>query len=180
MYGYLKIEAGRLGCLLVGIQNDQVIFAHLVRRPEDMEGILAMERARYPGICAVRTSHPVASLLRAYLDGEPVDPVDIPVRWTRGTEFQQRVWKTLRRVRRGNLVTYGELANLAGSSKAARAVGSAMARNPLVLVVPCHRVVAYGGNIGGFSAGLDAKRYWLRLEGVDGCRLKGRIHDHSG
>jgi len=180
VYGYLEIDADPLGRLLVGIENDHVVFAQLVRRPEDMNGILERERAAYPGIRAAGNGHPVASLLRAYLAGEPVDPVDVPVHWTQGTEFQQRVWRTLRAVRRGSLVTYGKLADLAGSPRAARAVGSAMARNPLVLVVPCHRVVASGGELGGFSAGLDAKRYWLRLEGVDRGRLNGRIHDHSG
>ncbi|MDY0296881.1 MAG: methylated-DNA--[protein]-cysteine S-methyltransferase [Acidobacteriota bacterium] len=172
MYSHIEIDAAPMGRLLVGMQNDLVVFSHLVRRRPDVNAILAREAEGFPGIHALQNDHPLAAQLRRYLDGDPVDPVDVPVLWTRGTDFQQRVWRALRGVRRGNVVTYAQLAALAGAPRAARAVGNAMASNPLVLFVPCHRVVAAGGSLGGFSAGLDTKRHLLRLE--------GRIHDHSG
>jgi methylated-DNA-[protein]-cysteine S-methyltransferase len=84
------------------------------------------------------------------------------------TPFHRRVYEALRRVPAGETVTYGQLAALAGSPRAARAVGQAMAHNPFLLVVPCHRVLGHGGAMGGFSApgGVDTKRRMLELEGA--------------
>lgn len=82
-----------------------------------------------------------------------------------GTEFQKRVWNALREVPYGEVVTYGELARRAGNPSASRAVGGAMSKNPLPIVVPCHRVIASGRKIGGFTGGLSLKQRLLRLEG---------------
>jgi methylated-DNA-[protein]-cysteine S-methyltransferase len=88
--------------------------------------------------------------------------------------FRRTVLETLARdVGWGELVTYGELADLAGRPRAARAVGSAMRDNPLPFVIPCHRVVAAGGRIGGYGGGRNAialKRQLLEREGVTGLR----------
>jgi len=84
---------------------------------------------------------------------------------TGGTRFQRDVWAALRRVPRGRVVTYGELAALAGRPRAARAVGAACGSNPVPLLVPCHRVVAAGPSIGGFGGHLDLKRALLEREG---------------
>ena len=82
--------------------------------------------------------------------------------------FPRKVYETLRRdVGFGETVTYGELAEMAGRPGAARAVGNAMSRNPVPIVVPCHRVVASGGKIGGYGpSGVRTKRFLLALEGV--------------
>lgn len=80
------------------------------------------------------------------------------------TPFQRRVWETLRRVRSGALITYGDLAARAGVPGGARAVGQAMRLNPVPLIVPCHRVVA-SQHAGGFSAGAEWKRFLLEQEG---------------
>lgn len=82
-----------------------------------------------------------------------------------GSAFQQRVWSALSRVPYGRVVTYGALAAAIGQPTACRAVASAVGKNPLLILVPCHRVVAAAG-LGGFSAGLEAKRILLTLEGV--------------
>jgi len=90
------------------------------------------------------------------------------------TAFEQRVYRALLQVEFGRLITYGELAAQAGRPGAARAVGQAMGRNPWPIFVPCHRVVAAGGRVGGFSAGPEWKARLLEHEGwtmVDG-RLK--------
>lgn len=84
----------------------------------------------------------------------------------RGTAFQQHVWRELCRIPPGTTLSYAELAANIGNGKAMRAVGSANGRNPLCIVVPCHRVIAADGSLGGFSAGLDAKRWLLRHEGA--------------
>ena len=88
----------------------------------------------------------------------------------RGSPFQLRCWEVLRKIPPGELIAYGELAELAGSARAARAVGSAMRRNPVPLFVPCHRVVASNGP-GGFGAGLAVKERLLRLEGAKSMSL---------
>ena len=83
-------------------------------------------------------------------------------------DFHRRVLETLlENVGYGETVTYGELAEMAGRPGAARAVGAAMAGNPVPIVVPCHRVVASGGSLGGYGGGLPMKRALLALEGVD-------------
>ena len=79
--------------------------------------------------------------------------------------FEQRVLRSLAAVKFGEVISYGALAARAGSPGGARAVGGAMRRNPLPLVVPCHRVVAADGSLGGFTGGLHIKRELLRLEG---------------
>jgi methylated-DNA-[protein]-cysteine S-methyltransferase len=81
-------------------------------------------------------------------------------------EFQGRVLRQLMRVSFGQLTTYGDLAKRVGKPGAARAVGAAMAKNPLPILVPCHRVVASDGSLGGFSGGLDVKRRLHVHEGV--------------
>jgi O-6-methylguanine DNA methyltransferase len=81
-----------------------------------------------------------------------------------GTPFQRKVWAALRRIGAGETETYGQLAAALGRPKAARAVGSACAANPAPLLIPCHRVVASGGGLGGFSGGLEWKRKLLARE----------------
>jgi len=106
----------------------------------------------------------IALALRAYLDGSrPSLPV-LPFLLTRGTPFQQRVWLALPAIPPGTTATYGEVAARLGLPRGARAVGQAAGRNPLPVVLPCHRVVAKGGP-GGFGAGLAWKEFLLAREG---------------
>jgi methylated-DNA-[protein]-cysteine S-methyltransferase len=88
------------------------------------------------------------------------------------SSFDRRVWKVLSEVRAGRTVTYGELARRAGFPGAARAVGGAMARNPIPIIVPCHRVIGLGGSITGFGLGLWRKRWLLDHEGAWPIRSK--------
>jgi methylated-DNA-[protein]-cysteine S-methyltransferase len=88
---------------------------------------------------------------------------DLPLA-PRGTPFQQAVWAALRTIPYGVTLTYGEQALLVGGASKARAVGSANGRNPLSIVVPCHRVVGASGRLGGFAGGLDAKLWLLEHE----------------
>jgi len=105
-------------------------------------------------------------LVTAYFEGQAVDFSPVPLDLSDVTPFRLRVYEALRAVPRGRVVDYGELASSAGTAGAARAVGQAMAHNPLPLFVPCHRVVAASGRIGGFSApgGPVTKRRLLELE----------------
>jgi len=104
--------------------------------------------------------------LQAYFEGDDVSFDDVPVDLEHETPFLERCALALREIPRGEVVTYGELAALAGAPGAARAAGSFCARNRLGLFVPCHRVVAAGG-LGSYgSYGLDYKRRLLKLEGA--------------
>jgi O-6-methylguanine DNA methyltransferase len=84
-----------------------------------------------------------------------------------GTDFQLRVWQALRAIPYGAVRNYGDIARAIGQPKASRAVGQANGRNPLPIVIPCHRVIAGDGTIGGFSSGLGVKHRLLALEGVE-------------
>ncbi|WP_062211264.1 methylated-DNA--[protein]-cysteine S-methyltransferase [Streptomyces sp. NBRC 109706] len=114
--------------------------------------------------------HPVvaeaAEQLAAYFAGRR-RAFELPLDWSLTSGFTQRVLRELAvSVPLGSVVTYQELALRVGEPGAAQAVGGAMGANPLPVVVPCHRVVASGGGIGGFSGGLETKRELLALEGV--------------
>lgn len=90
---------------------------------------------------------------------------DLPVA-PRGTPFQQRVWREIAKVPFGETITYAELAARAGSPGSARAAGAATGRNPLAIVVPCHRIVGTGGALTGYAGGLPRKERLLALEGA--------------
>ncbi len=92
-----------------------------------------------------------------------------------GTEFQQRVWRELRRIPMGETISYQELARRCGDIKASRAVGAANGANPIAIVVPCHRVLAKDGTLHGYAGGLDRKRALLEHEfAVTGAVLGAR------
>jgi methylated-DNA-[protein]-cysteine S-methyltransferase len=89
-----------------------------------------------------------------------------------GTPFQMRVWKALRSIPFGRTATYGEIASKIRRPGSARAVGFANHRNPIAIIVPCHRVVGADGSLTGYASGLDIKAWLLRHEGVQGCALR--------
>lgn len=92
-----------------------------------------------------------------------------------GTAFQKRIWKTLEGIEAGQTISYSELARKVGSPRAARAVGSACSRNPLPLRIPCHRVVATNGNLGGFTGDLRVKECLLAREAMAN-QLQGSLY----
>lgn len=105
-----------------------------------------------------------ARQVRAYLEGE-LHEFTFPVA-LQGGDFDVAVWEKTREVDYGHTCTYGWLAEEVGRPRAARAIGGAMGRNRLPLVIPCHRVVAANGHLGGFGCGLHWKKYLLKLEGI--------------
>lgn len=103
--------------------------------------------------------------LQAYANGEPDDFHDVRLDLGSLSQFQRRVLARCRRIPYGRTMTYGQLAAGAGSPRAARAVGTCMARNRIPLIIPCHRVVAVGARLGGYSAcGMAMKRRLLDME----------------
>ncbi len=110
----------------------------------------------------------LAARLQSYAAGNREQFDDVRLDLAHLSQFQSRVVKACRRIHRGKVRTYGELAVASGSPRAARAVGSVMARNRFPIIIPCHRVVGASGSLGGFSArdGIKMKRRMLELEGT--------------
>lgn len=105
----------------------------------------------------------ITELITDYFDGDLAALNSISVRQP-GAAFSQAAWKAMKKVRAGKVISYAELAERAGSPAAVRAAGSACAKNAIVLVVPCHRIVKTGGALGNYAYGLDKKEWLLRHE----------------
>ena len=107
--------------------------------------------------------HPAVEELRAYFAGDLTD-FSVPVEMRGGSEFERAVWAEIAGIPYGEMITYGAIATALGDPGAARAVGTACNRNPVPVIVPCHRVVGAGNKMVGFGGGLDRKRRLLELE----------------
>ncbi|MGI5986148.1 MAG: methylated-DNA--[protein]-cysteine S-methyltransferase [Clostridiales bacterium] len=103
-----------------------------------------------------------ASQLNEYFSGKRKN-FDLPLE-PLGTEFQKKVWAALSEIPYGDTRSYKDIADRVGSPKAARAVGGANNKNPLIIVIPCHRVIGANGDLVGYGCGLDMKRFLLELE----------------
>lgn len=120
---------------------------------------------RWPEAEVRETADPggLAGRLRAYFDGDlrAIDEIEVD---TGGTPFQQRVWRALRDIPVGQTTSYGALAVRVGAPTAVRAVGAANGRNPIAVVIPCHRVIASDGTLCGYGGGLARKQWLLEHE----------------
>lgn len=114
-----------------------------------------------------RALEPILEQLDAYFSGT-LRQFSVPIDLRAVSAFTARVLQATCGIPFGRLVSYGELASRLGDARASRAVGGALGRNPVPIIVPCHRVVAHGGRIGGYTGGLDTKRVLLRIEGTLG------------
>jgi len=145
--GQLKLVASEKGLVAILWENDnprRVILGDL--RKVDHQPILVEAELQ----------------LKEYFEGKRQGfslPLDV-----RGTAFQQSVWKALREIPFGETRSYGQLAKQLGKPTAMRAVGAANGRNPLSIVVPCHRVIGSSGQLTGFAGGLEAKEHLLKIE----------------
>ena len=151
-YCYLETPIGEL--LLAG-ENDAL----------SMIGFPQGSMRRDPESDWIYNEKPLARArqqLEEYFAGDRKD-FDLPLQFN-GTEFQVKVLKALQKIPYGETVSYGEIAKRIGKPKAVRAVGAANGRNPIPIVVPCHRVIGSGGDLTGFGGGLDTKEALLRLE----------------
>lgn len=137
------------GMLLMGVENDMVVSLRLASKlpPENQPSLF---------------SEIVTLQLQEYFCGSRKE-FDLPLA-PGGSPFQQLVWQELRRIPYGQIRTYAEIATAIGKPGAARAVGMACNRNPLWIVIPCHRVVGKNGSLTGYAGGLDLKRFLLELE----------------
>ena len=159
-----RLELGELGALWLA-WNDRGLVRSTWASGEDPPGEERVSR---------RIPASFGRPLREYAGGRVIDPGALPVDLRQGTAFQRSVWTALRTIERGAVQSYASVARALDNPRAMRAIGMANAANPLVLVVPCHRVVASGLQLGGYSGGLERKRKLLELEGVvvDGDTLR--------
>jgi methylated-DNA-[protein]-cysteine S-methyltransferase len=125
-----------------------------------------LSRVSFDGSTEARSTDPLLleaeAQLTAYFAGE-LERFELPLA-PRGTAFQRRVWESLRAIPYGTTTTYAELAAALGRPSACRAVGAANGRNPLPVIVPCHRVIGAAGALTGYGGGLERKRRLLALE----------------
>jgi methylated-DNA-[protein]-cysteine S-methyltransferase len=156
-----------------------IVFGYAMRRHAEVALVRSL-RLPPQCFCLVGASQPeeaprwiqdLIAKLRQFAEGQPVDFSEVRLEFDRLSPFARRVVDACRRIPWGQVRTYGQLAAVCGSPGAARAVGSVMAKNRFPLVVPCHRVLAAGGELGGYSAptGLKMKRRLLEMERVDSC-----------
>ena len=131
---------------------------------EALTGLRIDESAEYC-VSPLSTFHsPLSTCIRwldLYFSGQ--QPDFTPTLALRGTDFQRRVWQALLEIPYGRTTTYGELARRIGC-RSAQAVGQAVGRNPIAIIVPCHRVVGSGGSLTGYAYGIEKKQYLLQLE----------------
>jgi methylated-DNA-[protein]-cysteine S-methyltransferase len=141
---------------------------------EALTGLWFLNQKYYPGQRSEWIDQPDYPLfksldawLRDYFSGKN-PKLDVKLD-PRGTVFQKRVWKMLLKIPYGKTNTYGAIADrlAAGKGSSARAVGGAVGRNPISILIPCHRVIGASGNITGYAGGIDKKKALLQLEGVD-------------
>ena len=145
-----------MGTLLIAGDADAVVQIAFPRHAKAAPAETAWEQTQ---------EGPVAHAVRQlgeYFDGKRTG-FDLPLA-PRGTVFQRSVWRQLQGIPYGETISYGELARRVGNPKASRAVGSANGANPLPIVIPCHRVIAGNGTLGGFGGGLPMKQSLLALE----------------
>ena len=152
--GRVLVAASESGLVRVSFRRSEASFR------TELERGLGGDVVRSPG----RTAE-IVHQLRAYFRGER-RTFDVSVDLRGRTPFQRRVLMAATEVPAGRVVSYGDIARRIGVPGASRAVGQALGRNPIPIVIPCHRVVASGGRIGGYTGGLDVKRKLLRIEGV--------------
>ena len=154
-FGRLLLAATPKGLVRVGLPNQDAdeLLVDLATRvsPRVLEAPAQLDDARRE--------------LDLYFDGK-LDRFDLPLDWRLSDGFQLRVQKAIRRIPYGQTRNYTEMATKAGNDRAVRAAGTACGRNPIPVVVPCHRVLRSGGGLGGYGGGLPMKRGLLELEGV--------------
>src|SRR5215469_1702075 len=154
-YTYLKTEM--LGELLLVASSTHLVGIYFSNQKN---------APKLPGDWKLDSKHPILRRagreLQEYLDAKRTR-FSVPVSYD-GTDFQNEIWKQIARIPFGATITYSELAQRAGAPAAVRAAGTATGKNPLGIIIPCHRVVGKNGAMGGYAGGLDRKKCLLKIE----------------
>jgi methylated-DNA-[protein]-cysteine S-methyltransferase len=156
--------SSRLGTIALVAKENRLISLDIAR--ESRAVLRKRLCSQYPG--ATESMKPFAKLhrlLERFLQGAKVD-FDVPFDLGRMGDFTRRVLMEVKRIPHGRVVSYREIGRRLGYPMAARAVGQAVGRNPLPIVIPCHRVIASDGRLGGFGMGCNVKEQLLAVEGI--------------
>ena len=157
MYDYIRCDSP-LGMLILTAEGDALTAVVIHGQKHEEEHLAGESRERETPVLKA-----AKDWLDRYFAGERPDPAEIPLR-PRGAAFRQRVWQELLRIPYGQTDTYGAIARRLGSSP--RAVGGAVGRNPISILIPCHRVLSSDGSLCGYAGGLANKAKLLEREGV--------------
>ena len=152
------------GQILLVKSDKGLSFAEIIKDPRQIENVA--EFLRKKALPFERNDQEFKlekKLFEKYFNGKKEDFTSLPIDLILGTPYQKRVWREARKIPYGKTKSYKSLAEKL-NHKGFRSVGQAMGKNPLIIVIPCHRVLRSDGSLGGFGAGLDIKEYLLRLE----------------
>ncbi|MBQ7862923.1 MAG: methylated-DNA--[Lachnospiraceae bacterium] len=148
-----------IGILEIKEENQHIIGVRLLTDKEE----LAKAEFQSPSTPMLQQTH---IQLAEYFSGARTQ-FTLPIAYPHGTPFQHSVWNALRDIPYGETRSYEDIAVAIGNPKAVRAIGQANTRNPILLLVPCHRVINKNGTIGGFGCGVEVKKQLLQLEGIE-------------
>lgn len=152
--GPLWIVAGKAGLSYLLRSSNEPVFLHEIEIRS--------------GIRPIKNPHKLSRWhtgLSRYFSGEKMQ-FDGPISFLEGTGFQQKVWSSLLRIPYGEVRSYQWLGNQLGIKRAGRAIGNACGKNPIPIILPCHRIVCENGSLGGYTGGIQIKKNLLALEGV--------------
>lgn len=154
-----------IGKLLIAVENNVLIFINFEKEqvidlPDHFQQAHIAHPESWSIFCKTR------EILDRYFSGEPVEFSHLNFIQPKGTAFQRSVWKALTQIPYGKTTSYGEIAKQLGNPNAVRAVGGAVGRNPVSILIPCHRVLGKDQSLTGFGGGLPTKRYLLNLENI--------------
>lgn len=159
VFEVLKSPVGNMGVVTSPKGVHAILWPNEMKRLECKKALAALKRDRRAPMM-----HQTLRQLREYFSGRRQE-FDVPV-VLGGTLFQKKVWMELTRIPYGRVLSYQEQAARLGDSKKARAVGTANSKNPVSIIIPCHRVVAKSGALSGFGGGVANKKFLLQLEGA--------------
>ena len=148
-----------IGILEIKDENGYITGVRLLTEKEE----IAKVESQSPSTPVLQQAH---AQLTEYFAGVRTT-FTLPIKFTTGTPFQHSVWNALRSIPYGETRSYGDIAVAIGNPKAVRAIGQANHNNPILLLVPCHRVINKNGSIGGFGCGVEVKKQLLQLEGLE-------------
>lgn len=164
---YYSHYASPVGNLLLLVQNEKLIYIEFEKEQQTtpLEQFLPADDVTSGQNWAIFCKF--FAILDRYFAGEPIDFAKLDDLSPQGTPFQQAVWQKLREIPYGQTTSYGEIAAQLGKPNAVRAVGGAVGRNPISILIPCHRVLGKNSALTGFGGGLPNKRFLLDLEKID-------------
>lgn len=160
-WGWMGLVASPRGvrAIVLPKASRRAVEEALPKKPASLDGSSTLDSSHRSSVL-----HEAQAQLLAFIEGRRRE-LSFPVDLSNGSPFQRRVWRTITRIPYGRVRSYGWVAARVGGPHYARAVGHALGANPVPIVVPCHRVIAHDGSLGGFSGGISIKRKLLALEG---------------